>query len=113
MRSTMKYTLVTSAFNQAYGREHPEQGLLVHTDQGSQYTSGPFVRLLNQRHCIHSMSHKGNPYDNAVSEYFFKTLKRELVNEEHYADHDRPAGVCFVISKHTIIIKGFIPHWAG
>jgi putative transposase len=89
MSSTMKYTLVTSAFNQAYGREHPEQGLLVHTDQGSQYTSGPFVRLLNQRHCIHSMSRKGNPYDNAVSESFFKTLKRELVNDEHYADHEQ------------------------
>lgn len=81
MDTNLRHILATSAFNQAYGREHPEKGLLVHTDQGSQYTSQQFTSLLERHDCIHSISRKGNPYDNAVVESFFKTLKRELVND--------------------------------
>lgn len=86
MDTNLRHILATSAFSQAYGREHPEKGLLIHTDQGSQYTSQQFTNLLERHGCVHSMSRKGNPYDNAVIESFFKTLKRELVNDAIYAD---------------------------
>ena len=87
MDTRIKDALVMSALGQAVGREHPEKGLLIHTDRGSQYTSQRFGALLQRYGCVHSMSRKGNPYDNAVMESFYRTLKRELV---HGADYDNP-----------------------
>lgn len=84
MGRNMKDTLVTEAFMQGYGRELPEDGLIVHTDQGSQYTSGNFRRLLKQHKAIHSNSRKGNPYDNAMMESFYRTLKRELILDARF-----------------------------
>lgn len=77
-------TLILSALNQAIGREHPEEGLLVHTDRGSQYTSQRFQALLMRYSFRKSMSRKGNPYDNAIMEFFYRTLKRELVQDARY-----------------------------
>ena len=87
MDTRIKDSLVMSAFYQAVGREHPEKGLIVHTDRGSQYTSQRFSALLLRYGCRHSMSRKGNPYDNAIMESFYRTLKRELVQG---ADYDNP-----------------------
>lgn len=84
MDTTMKEKLVTDAFLQAYGREHPEEGLIVHTDQGSQYTSDGFRMLLKKYGAIQSNSRRGNPYDNAMMESFYRTLKRELLPTEKY-----------------------------
>ena len=66
MDTKMKEHLVISAFNQAYGKEHPNSGLVVHTDQGSQFTSKNFRMLLKSKKAAHSQSRKGNPYDNAL-----------------------------------------------
>ena len=68
----MKDQLVIAAFNQAYGKEQPEAGLIVHTDQGSQFTSRNFQMLLKSRKAIYSESRKGNPYDNALMESFIE-----------------------------------------
>jgi len=87
MDTRIKDSLVMSAFYQAVGREHPNEGLLVHTDRGSQYTSQRFQALLLRYGCHQSMSRKGNPYDNAVMESFYRTLKRELVQDANY---DKP-----------------------
>jgi len=84
MDTRIRDTLVLSALNQAIGREHPEEGLLVHTDRGSQYTSQRFQALLLRYGFRQSMSRKGNPYDNAVMESFYRTLKRELVQDANY-----------------------------
>ena len=73
-----------STFNQAHGKEHPEPGLIVHTDQGAQFTSGNFQMLLKARKAIHSESRKGNPYNNALMESFYRTLKRELIQDSHF-----------------------------
>lgn len=81
MDTRMKEKLVLDAFNQAYEREHPKAGLVVHTDQGAQYTGAAFRMLLRSKGAISSNSRKGTPYDNAPMESFFKTLKRELVND--------------------------------
>ena len=84
MGNRMKDTLVMDAFMQAYGKEHPESGLIVHTDQGSQFTGGKFRMLLVKYGAIHSNSRKGNPYDNALMESFYRTIKRELIQDARY-----------------------------
>ena len=84
MDTKMKDQLVISAFNQAFGKEHPEPGLIVHTDQGAQFTGNNFQMLLKTRKAIHSTSRKGNPYDNALMESFYRTLKRELIQDAHF-----------------------------
>lgn len=84
MGRRMKDQLVIDAFKQAYGREHPDNGLIVHTDQGSQFTSGHFRMLLNQNGAILSNSRKGNPYDNALMESFYRTIKRELIQGANF-----------------------------
>ena len=84
MSSRMQDKLVRDCFLQACGKEHPQPGLIVHTDQGSQYTSSRYQSTLRQVGAQSSMSRKGNPYDNAMMESFYKTLKRELINDAHF-----------------------------
>lgn len=84
MDTRLRDTLVLSALNQAIGREHPAEGLIIHTDRGSQYTSQRFQALLTRYGFRQSLSRKGNPYDNAIMESFYRTLKRELVQDAHY-----------------------------
>ena len=76
--------LVIDALDNAVNRENPEEGLMVHTDRGSQYTSSRFCRELEDRGFVQSFSRKGRPYDNAVMGSFFKTLKRELPLDRKY-----------------------------
>lgn len=78
--------LATDALEQAIGRENPPEdfSLVFHDDQGSQYTSRAFQRCLESHGIAQSMSRPGNPWDNALAESFFKTLKRELVNDRDY-----------------------------
>ena len=71
-----------SLVNQAVGREHPNKGLLVNIDRGSQYTSQRFQALLLRYGCHQSMSRKGNPYDNAVMKFFTVRLKESLFKRQ-------------------------------
>ena len=82
--------LATDALEQAVGRENPPEdfSLVFHDDQGSQYTSRAFQRCLESHGIAQSMSRPGNPWDNAVAESFFKTLKRELINDGRYKSRD-------------------------
>ncbi|NFV12492.1 IS3 family transposase [Clostridium sp. FAM 1755] len=89
MSKKMKNTLVIYDFTQAYGKEHPSQGLIVHTDQGSQFTGGRFSALLSKYISVHSNSRKGNPYDNAVMESFYRIIKRELIQDVKYKTHEQ------------------------
>lgn len=84
MDTRIRDTLVMSALNQAIGREHPSEGLIIHTDRGSQYTAQRFQAMCIRYGFRQSMSRKGNPYDNAVMESFYRTLKRELVQDANY-----------------------------
>lgn len=55
--------------------------VILHSDQGSQYSSYEYQTFLKHHNIIPSMSRRGNCYDNAVAESFFKTLKKELVRK--------------------------------
>ena len=54
--------------------------LILHSDQGSQYTSKTFVKFCESVHVTQSMSKAGYPYDNAPMERYFNTLKNECAN---------------------------------
>jgi putative transposase len=69
--------LVTEAWEQAQRQRRPSPGLLHHSDRGLQYTSSRYQRLLHKSQAVQSMSRSGNPYDNALMESFFATLKTE------------------------------------
>lgn len=84
MDTRVRDTLVLSALNQAIGREHPSEGLIIHTDRGCQYTAHRFQSMCLRYGFRQSMSRKGNPYDNAIMESFYRTLKRELVQDAKY-----------------------------
>jgi len=86
---TIDTHLTLAALNHAIEARHPKAGVIHHSDRGVQYASAAYVEQLKSIGALVSMSAKGNPYDNAKAESFFKTLKREEVylNEyETYAD---------------------------
>lgn len=77
--------LTLAALEMALERRSPAPGFLHHSDRGVQYASADYVARLIQAGARISMSAKGNPYDNAKAESFFKTLKREEVQINSYA----------------------------
>jgi transposase InsO family protein len=79
MDDTMKVSLVNDALNMALRHRNPKKGLIWHTDRGSQYASYSHKDLLEKYNITQSMSRRGNCWDNAVAESFFKSLKNELV----------------------------------
>jgi len=75
----MKRDLAIRALKMAIAFRAPPRGCLHHTDRGSQYCSNDYQKILRQHGFNVSMSGKGNCYDNAVVETFFKTIKAELI----------------------------------
>ncbi len=71
--------LVETALEMALLSRRPQAGLVHHSDRGSQYTSGDYRGILESQGIVLSMSEKGEPYDNALMESFFGTLKGECV----------------------------------
>ncbi len=84
MHQTMTTQLVTDALLMAIWRRGATDALLHHSDQGSQYTSEAFRRLLHDLGVTCSMSRSGNVWDNSVMESFFSTLKTERTNRRRY-----------------------------
>ena len=71
--------LTLEALKMAIRTRNPNPGLIHHSDQGVQYACTEYVKELEKHKILISMSAKGNPYDNAYAESFFKTLKHEEV----------------------------------
>ena len=85
MDVTMESRLVVNALEMAVQQRFPDEGLVAHSDRGSQYASEHYQRVLAKQGITCSMSRRGNCYDNAPMESFFATLKKELVHHETYA----------------------------
>lgn len=62
------------------------EGIILHSDLGTQYTSQLFESYIDQKKMIHSFSRKGNPYDNACIESFHSVLKKEEIHRTIYKD---------------------------
>jgi len=75
----MKRDLAIRALDMAITLRRPPKGCIHHSDRGAQYCSNDYQRLLKKYGFKVSMSGKGNCYDNAVVETFFKTLKAEMI----------------------------------
>ena len=81
-------TLCLSALQMALEERKPLAGCIHHSDRGVQYACGDYADLLLQSGMQISMSRKGNPYDNAFAESFFKTLKYEEVHLWNYETYE-------------------------
>jgi len=80
----MRTTLCIRALQMAFWRRKPEPGVLHHSDRGSQYASHEYRRHLSIMAMEQSMSRKGNCWDNAPTERFFRSLKHEQLNYEKF-----------------------------
>jgi len=85
MEAHMRTSLVLNALDMALGRRQPGEGLIHHSDRGSQYASKAYRKALENRGIICSMSRKGDCYDNAMMESFFHSLKVEWIYGESLA----------------------------
>ena len=88
MSSRMTDDLVLSALTMAYWRRKPANKVMLHSDQGSQYTSRDCQKLLKILNIEPSMSRRGNCWDNAVAESFFSNLKKEKIRRKIYKTRD-------------------------
>jgi transposase InsO family protein len=80
--------LTLAALDRALVSRQPAAGLIHHSDRGVQYASGDYVARLEGAGARISMAARGNPYENAKAESFFKTLKREEVYLHDYRTFD-------------------------
>ena len=76
--------MVKSTFKSAYELRHPNEGLIFHTDRGSNYRSKSFGSYVESLGVIQSFSRAHLPYDNSVMESFFSSLKREELYRTKY-----------------------------
>jgi len=88
MSSRMQSDLVLQALLMAVWRRRPKQEVVVHSDQGTQYTSGNWRAFLRDHRLVPSMSRRGNCFDNAVAESFFQLLKRERIKRRIYPSRE-------------------------
>ncbi|KGJ89501.1 hypothetical protein ND16A_2093 [Thalassotalea sp. ND16A] len=84
MSSRMKAQLVCDALHMAIWQRQPKPGLIVHSDQGIQYASKAYRKLIKKNQFVGSMSRKGCCWDNAAVESFFGSLKQERVHWKSY-----------------------------
>jgi len=80
--------LALAALERALWTRQPQPGLIHHSDQGVQYASHEYVYRLEAAGAQISMAAKGNPYENAKAERFFRTLKTEEVYLKHYETYE-------------------------
>ena len=84
MQSRQTTDVVLQALLMAVWRRKPKNKVLIHSDQGSQFTSMDWASFLRAHNLEHSMSRRGNCHDNAVAESFFNLLKRERIRRRTY-----------------------------
>ena len=95
MGTTLERSLVLSALAMAIQGRQPQAGLLCHSDRGSQYASGDYQKALEKMGAVCSMSRRGNCWDNAPTESFFASLKRECVYRHRFATRVEARGALF------------------
>jgi transposase InsO family protein len=90
----MRASLVTAALDMAIAARKPPAGVIFHSDRGCQYTSSVFDAYCTENNIRRSLGRTGICYDNAVSESFFATYKKELI-------HTRPWPSLATLEKET------------
>lgn len=95
MKPRMTTDLALDALLAAVWRRKPQEVVIVHSDQGSQFSSTDWQSFLKANHLVGSMSRRGNCHDNAVSESFFQLLKRERIKRKIYSTREAARGDIF------------------
>lgn len=95
MGSRIDSRLVVDALEMALARRVPEEGLVAHSDRGSQYASEHYQGLLARHGIVCSMSRRANCWDNAPMESFFASLKKELTHGEIFATREEARASLF------------------
>lgn len=85
----MRTSLVTDALDMALAKRNPGPGVIFHSDRGTQYTSGEFAKYCKKNKITRSLGKTGICFDNAVSESFFATYKKELIHTRPWPDLKR------------------------
>ena len=88
-------SLAIDAIEMALSYRRPETGMLHHSDRGIQYAATEFRKLLKSKRIECSMSRKGDCWDNAVTESFFATLKKELVRDSDWKTREEARSALF------------------
>ena len=88
MQGRMPTDLVLQALTMAIWRRRPGPGLMLHSDQGTQFTNADWQAFLAANGIVCSMSRRGNCHDNAVAESVFQLLKRERIRRKTYLTRD-------------------------
>ncbi|OKR00145.1 IS3 family transposase, partial [Pseudomonas aeruginosa] len=88
MKPRMCSDLAIDALLMAVWRRKPKQEVMIHSDQGSQFSSSDWQSFLKANNLISSMSRRGNCHDNAVAESFFQLLKRERIRRKTYGTRE-------------------------
>src|SRR3546814_9794969 len=83
-RSQQPRDLAERALDMALVHRRPAANVILHHDRGSQYTSARYRAKAEAAHMVLSMSRPGMPYDNAMAESFFSTLKLDLVPDKPF-----------------------------
>lgn len=84
MSRRMTKELTITALQRAINQQQPQEGLIHHSDRGSQYAATDYQAILRSHNITTSMSRKGNCYDNACIESFHSVIKKELIFHERY-----------------------------
>lgn len=95
MDDHQRVELAERALNMALVHRRPAPGLILHHDRGSQYTSARYRAKAESSGILLSMSRPSMPYDNAVAESFFATLKLELMEGRRYATRNEARQAVF------------------
>ena len=88
MRSRIDSELAINVLLMAVWRRNPSVPVIVHSDQGCQYSSHDWQAFLKAHSLVASMSRRGNCYDNVVDESFSQLLKRERIRRKTYLDRE-------------------------
>ncbi|MDA9470893.1 Transposase [Enterococcus sp. 5H] len=88
-------TLAITTIKKAIQVRKPTASLLFHKDQGSQYTSLEFRKFLENYSIVQSLSKPAYPSDNAVTEAFFKYMKKEELNRKIFSSLQEVQLACF------------------
>lgn len=100
MSSRIDTPLVKDALQAALVNRGNPTGVMIHSDQGSQYCAKTFRKIIDENKLTQSMSRKGNCWDNAVAESFFASLKKQAIYGTRLATREQARQVVFEYIEH-------------
>jgi putative transposase len=105
MKPRMCSDLAIDAMLMAVWRRKPQQQVMIHSDQGSQFSSSDWQSFLKANNVISSMSRRGNCHDDAVAESFFQLLKRSESDERSTQHVTKPEAIFSITSRCSITLN--------